>query len=612
MKITETYKKNLEVLEEKLEKLPFSNESQERILKYAKDPTLFLNSKSVELLKRHDAIAEDYRIEIPISKLMVKNIPEVPAVYNLLMEILYAENDVADILDLDYSCIYKNKMNYKKNTRKVWRFLTSKADLLASNYYESVVEKALKTSECLGVELNIFSVSLLDILEFGFGNVCRNLKDFADKSDRDTLLVSQIKQFFIDESNYQFTFLADEEEKNKDEIDRLKDSIKTIILKTSEVISSKIVSEKINSRAYVSFNCFDWLMCSTGENWTSCLSLESRHCFGTGLLGLTACPDASMIFIEDTNKPNKENAGFVAPNMKNRAWMFYTDTNKYALIKWYPNNISSSINLDALKRMGFDTILIRNEGGDEYDMGVNTYSAWKPITFKNNQIAWIYTDYYNINSNEDKIYLTFGDYQMMPDFELTEDGLDSVSNSVEDRLNSKGYTISEMLEAYIPVFTDEELETDSNYVRCDDCGRLVCTDTEDVIYLETGEAICSNCSDSYFYCDDCEEYHSESDCTYLEKYGRYVCDDCLDSRYTLCDITGEYIENYDIVSLESNTTSTVYNVCDEAFRDLACAYKAHLEDIAEDGEEIDDIFELDEGEILDYYLNTKTAINIGA
>lgn len=611
MKITETYKKNLELLEKKLRNLPFSNESQERILKYAKDPTLFLNSKSVELLEKHDAIAEDYRIEIPASKLMIKNIPEVPAVYNMLMEILYAENDVDDILNLDYSCIYSNKISYKKNTRKVWRFLTSKADLLANNYYDSVVKRALETSKNLGVELSVFSVSLTDILEFGLGNVCKNLKTFADKSDRDTTLVTQIKDFFNDKSNYQFTFFINDEEENKKEIDRLNKSIKAIILKTSEVISSKIVSEKIESRAYVSFNCFDWLMCSTGENWTSCLSLDSRHCFGTGLLGLTACPDASMIFIEDTNKPNKENSGFVAPNMKNRAWMFYTDTEKYALVKWYPNDISSSINLGTLKEMGFNTVLIRGEG-DEYDIGISSYSTWNPITFKNNQIAWIYTDYYNIKSIEDKIFLAFGDCQMMPDFEINSYGLDSVECSIEDKLNSKGCRISELLQAPSPIFTDEELEGGSSYETCAYCGETICIDDEDFIYLDNGDVVCSDCAENYAYCEECGEYHFTDTCTYLENYGRCVCEDCLDENYTQCDVTGKYIENDDIVSLESNTTNIVYNVCDEVFGNLASAYKAHLEDIAENGEEIDDIFELDEGDILDYYLNNKAEINIGA
>ena len=71
------------------------------------------------------------------------------------------------------------------------------------------------------------------------------------------------------------------------------------------------------------------------------------------------------------------------------------------------------------------------------------------------------------------------------------------------------------------------------------------------------------CEDCWSYCDDCDERHPNSEMTYIESVGRYVCSDCLNRNYRECTFchcqgTQENFKKVDIVDDYGRIIESVY------------------------------------------------------
>ena len=96
----------------------------------------------------------------------------------------------------------------------------------------------------------------------------------------------------------------------------------------------------------LSLNFADWLFCSTGEEWTSCMSLESSHyeAFWTGLPGMVGDKNRAMVYLTDGQK--KTNYGITVDRIIARSFILtvrskiQTKPIKYkeyfSLVKEYP------------------------------------------------------------------------------------------------------------------------------------------------------------------------------------------------------------------------------------------------------------------------------------
>lgn len=113
------------------------------------------------------------------------------------------------------------------------------------------------------------------------------------------------------------------------------------------------VKRSSNSLVCFSVNFSDWLLASTGEEWSSCISLDSSCGYWQGLAGLVGDKNRVLIYI--TNKKEKEAYGIKSYKMIERSWGFlYKDFNgnKYfGTNKKYPNKE------DSFDMKGFPTIL---------------------------------------------------------------------------------------------------------------------------------------------------------------------------------------------------------------------------------------------------------------
>lgn len=116
--------------------------------------------------------------------------------------------------------------------------------------------------------------------------------------------------------------------------------------------------------------------------------------------------------------------------------------------------------------------------------------------------------------------------------------------------------------------TDEdnnEEEDDENVVFCADCGERINIDEDDYICTADGDYICEGCRDNYFYCEHCEEWHSNDEQnTVRDRHGdeHWVCDDCL-SNFYYCEDCDCYYEDEDCGTYNANG-DFVCNDCAES------------------------------------------------
>ena len=129
-----------------------------------------------------------------------------------------------------------------------------------------------------------------------------------------------------------------------------KDVLRAVIQKIYERIGESKAPKK-KMMLVVSLNFADWFLCSTGENWTSCLNLDSDYecCYWKGLPGLIEDKNRCMIYLTDGTK--KSFHGIETYHIVARTWALLVKTSKdetvkLEIIRGYPN----SFNFNALIR----------------------------------------------------------------------------------------------------------------------------------------------------------------------------------------------------------------------------------------------------------------------
>jgi len=98
-----------------------------------------------------------------------------------------------------------------------------------------------------------------------------------------------------------------------------------------EIITNKVrnLLEKIgtmkmpnkNLEIVFSLNFADWFLCSAGEKWTSCISLDSSYerAFWSGLPGLTGDKNRAIVYVTDGVKKNYN--GIIVDRIISRSWV---------------------------------------------------------------------------------------------------------------------------------------------------------------------------------------------------------------------------------------------------------------------------------------------------
>lgn len=104
---------------------------------------------------------------------------------------------------------------------------------------------------------------------------------------------------------------------------------------------------------------------------------------------------------------------------------------------------------------------------------------------------------------------------------------------------------------------------------CSDCGCII--EEGCGCELADGRIVCEDCIGDYYFCEECEEYHTEDEVHYID--GRYICEDCAErsSQYYYCVECGEWHDTYRNCSFEiwngdsvcENCFDYYYQSCDD-------------------------------------------------
>ena len=130
--------------------------------------------------------------------------------------------------------------------------------------------------------------------------------------------------------------------------------IKEIKQEFSNIMNTTFFGIRKASSACVCFslNFADWILASTGENWSSCINLKSDNGYWRGLAGLVGDKNRLLIFV--TDKTEKEFKGIKSFKMIERCWAFlYKDflnkkvisSNRLYPKKIMPFNLNPFINM---------------------------------------------------------------------------------------------------------------------------------------------------------------------------------------------------------------------------------------------------------------------------
>lgn len=103
----------------------------------------------------------------------------------------------------------------------------------------------------------------------------------------------------------------------------------------------------------LSFNFADMFMCSTGQDWTSCLNLESAY-YGAYWLGLASIPfdkNRGMIYLTSQRDNITSRHSISAERMFKRSFGLIDTENNINLLKWYPNDFVTNNHIRKLSEI---------------------------------------------------------------------------------------------------------------------------------------------------------------------------------------------------------------------------------------------------------------------
>lgn len=109
----------------------------------------------------------------------------------------------------------------------------------------------------------------------------------------------------------------------------LKETLSFLITTSSELIGKFRMPNKDGLELVISLNPVDWFLCSSGDEWTSCLSLKSNYLYGIGLPSLVGDKNRAMVYITNGEKKSftiydgTDNINYVfkADKFISRSWL---------------------------------------------------------------------------------------------------------------------------------------------------------------------------------------------------------------------------------------------------------------------------------------------------
>lgn len=336
-----------------------------------------------------------------------------------------------------------------------------------------------------------------------------------------------------------------------------------------EKISALSLPKKEELYIVLSVNYNDFILCSTGNPWTSCLDLECGQ-YSSSLSGFLFDKNRAMIYI--TDKTKKTFNGIESYVMFSRMWCLLDKSNTININISYPTRENmSEKHLSQITGLTLKNI----------DNGFISKYEIDELENKNNIFVFGYQDFTRFKSTND-LHLVFsedtGCYSIIKNF----DGKKEIVNFDDVyQIKGCGKPLNELLLTECSICGNKTsrvsfVNGDGICKSCFDKASLICCECghpyKRKFITTENEIICTKCKNKngYIKCKKCHKY--------FESYGDDICEECYSKIDSKCDICHNIIPEYKLIDLSKtmfmtnkktfkpfNTRGKACNDCIETF-----------------------------------------------
>lgn len=291
----------------------------------------------------------------------------------------------------------------------------------------------------------------------------------------------------------------------------------------------------------ISFNPMDWLLSSTGEDWSSCFNINNQsggYQYCLGLPFLAGDKNRMLLYISDGS--TKECVGIEAHHYQTRTWCLLDRSGSFNIVKWYPN--------DTVGVKPVNSITGYNNFKDRDYFTHSKYSI-DILSTKKGAVIGVYSDMGRLVEENNELWISGNGKEGQQVFtkNLIDISHSSTRNSfhISDSINVRNFGISQP--GYrIPEWKNLGLHVDMIFpsMKCD-CG----ADNKGGFMFKGKKFLCYDCyKDRVYTCGSCgnedfingEVYEIET--TTGEKIK--LCKDCWERRQEqICSCCGKYSTN---------------------------------------------------------------------
>lgn len=291
----------------------------------------------------------------------------------------------------------------------------------------------------------------------------------------------------------------------------------------------------------ISFNPMDWLLSSTGEDWSSCFNINNQgggYQYCLGLPFLAGDKNRMLLYISDGS--TKECVGIEAHHYQTRTWCLLDRSGSFNIVKWYPN--------DTVGVKPVNSITGYNNFKDRDYFTHSKYSI-DILSTKKGAVIGVYSDMGRLVEENNELWISGNGKEGQQVFtkNLIDISHSSTRNSfhISDSINVRNFGISQP--GYrIPEWKNLGLHVDMIFpsMKCD-CG----ADNKGGFMFKGKKFLCYDCyKDRVYTCGSCgnedfingEVYEIET--TTGEKIK--LCKDCWEHRQEhICSCCGKYSTN---------------------------------------------------------------------
>lgn len=344
-------------------------------------------------------------------------------------------------------------------------------------------------------------------------------------------------------SDFGFTFLTNYNDSRRDLQEGFEEKIgeayekyvSSVIERALNIVGSRKLPDK-DIYLVLSLNFADWLFCSTGDSWTSCLSLKSDYSYWGGLPSLVVDKNRAMLYLTTREKKLPfENSDYIfkdgslikdmaVDKLLCRSWLFLSNEDLIKVLPSYP--VSMLENEDMLKITGSDKFRVGQDFFSKRSKRLLPYLSKHPINLM------YFTSGSSLSVYLDDMRLV---YDGAPDKAIYEFKGGGISYFDKDsNRHFDGSALRPFEGGLVSIIslntTTEQLLRKAPLLSCCCCNDPLEQGREFLSSLDN-EYYCEYCyNDTFTYCEKCDaDLVVEAIDTYYNfTTGGYLCCDCYD------------------------------------------------------------------------------------